>query len=76
MSMDIEEQLEVHAPVERVWRFLIDPEQVVFGDLTTVDHDLAIRYHLRAQTSASAGRPNRPEVFNLRSTRALDAALG
>jgi carbon monoxide dehydrogenase subunit G len=29
MSMDSEEQLELRAPVERVWKFLIDPEQVV-----------------------------------------------
>jgi hypothetical protein len=29
MSLDIEEQLELDAPVERVWKFLIDPERVV-----------------------------------------------
>ena len=26
MSLEIEEQLELRAPVERVWKFLIDPE--------------------------------------------------
>jgi carbon monoxide dehydrogenase subunit G len=29
MALDIEEQLELKAPVERVWNFLIDPEKVV-----------------------------------------------
>jgi carbon monoxide dehydrogenase subunit G len=29
MSLDIEEQLELAAPVERVWKFLIDPRRVV-----------------------------------------------
>ena len=29
MSLDIEEQLELDAPVERVWKFLIDPQRVV-----------------------------------------------
>ncbi len=29
MSLDIEEKLELRAPVERVWKFLSDPERVV-----------------------------------------------
>ncbi len=29
MSLDIEEQLHVNAPVDRVWKFLIDPERIV-----------------------------------------------
>jgi carbon monoxide dehydrogenase subunit G len=29
MSLDIEEQLELEAPVDRVWKFLIDPEKIV-----------------------------------------------
>lgn len=29
MSLDIEEQLVLRAPVDKVWRFLIDPEQIV-----------------------------------------------
>ena len=29
MSLDIEETLEVQAPVETVWRFLIAPEKIV-----------------------------------------------
>ena len=29
MSLEIEEQLELPAPVEKVWRFLIDPRKIV-----------------------------------------------
>jgi carbon monoxide dehydrogenase subunit G len=29
MSLEIEEQLELAAPVEKVWRFLLDPERIV-----------------------------------------------
>jgi len=43
MSLDIEEQLELQAPVDRVWKFLISPEKIVTclpgAELTKVEDE-------------------------------------
>jgi uncharacterized protein len=70
MSLDIEEQLQVRAPVEKVWRFLIDAQQVVTclpgAELTKVEDERTFLGNMKVKvgpvTVAYQGRVKMLEV--------------